>query len=139
VRFFGPDSNACKFTPAGGKLTITTRLVVPAPPSPPPPSTTTATATSLHPPATDLRSLTATALSLHNEASEAGPVERIVVRIEVSDTGSGIPPKDMVECKLFCEFPLLLLWMDDLTRVQRRLTRRSREGSRVRSFALVFY
>jgi signal transduction histidine kinase len=115
VRFFGSDSNACKFTPAGGKLTITTRLVVPAPPPPPPCAVTptTATATSLHPPATDLRSLTATALSLHNEASEAGPVERIVVRIEVSDTGSGIPPKDMVECKLFCELPLLLLWMGD--------------------------
>jgi signal transduction histidine kinase len=44
---------------------------------------------------------------MHNESQPADgkdkPVERIVVRIEVRDTGSGIPPKDMVECKLFCK------------------------------------
>ncbi|KAJ7781948.1 histidine kinase [Mycena maculata] len=103
-------SNACKFTPAGGKLTITTRLVIPVPPSPsPPPSPRPPTVRS------ELRagSLTATALDLHNESNppdapsfskSPGPVERIVVRIEVSDTGSGIPPKDMVESKLFSAF-----------------------------------
>ncbi|KAJ7043764.1 hypothetical protein C8F04DRAFT_1073230 [Mycena alexandri] len=59
---------------------------------------------------TEGQSLTATALSMHNEATSMhneatpGEVERIVVRIEVTDTGSGIPPKDMVECKLFSAF-----------------------------------
>ncbi|KAJ7140325.1 hypothetical protein C8R43DRAFT_595336 [Mycena crocata] len=97
-------SNACKFTPAGGKLTITTRLVIPGP------SSCTSPAT-LHSPtgAGDPQSLTATALNLHNESTPPHvkpqpPVERIVVRIEVSDTGSGIPPKDMMECKLFSAF-----------------------------------
>jgi hypothetical protein len=32
-----------------------------------------------------------------------GRIEGIVVRIEVSDTGCGIKPQDMVENKLFCE------------------------------------
>ncbi len=30
-----------------------------------------------------------------------------MVRIEVSDTGCGIRPKDMVESKLFCTIPLI--------------------------------
>ena len=30
--------------------------------------------------------------------------DRIVVRIELSDTGSGIKPEDMDQAKLFCEF-----------------------------------
>ncbi|KAF8216672.1 hypothetical protein K438DRAFT_1658130 [Mycena galopus ATCC 62051] len=109
-------SNACKFTPAGGKLTIATRLVIPGPP----PSCTgagtggTGTETGTPRLSSGLPSseLTATALSLHNEAmppdakdkSKDGAAERIVVRIEVRDTGSGIPPKDMVECKLFSAF-----------------------------------
>ncbi|KAJ7066462.1 histidine kinase [Mycena amicta] len=97
-------SNACKFTPAGGKLTIRTQLMIPSPPScstPQPP-----------PLANERQSLTATALTLHNEntppdpkiAPPSPPLERIVVRIEISDTGSGIPPKDMKECKLFSAF-----------------------------------
>ncbi|KAJ6619916.1 hypothetical protein B0H10DRAFT_2216468 [Mycena sp. CBHHK59/15] len=101
-------SNACKFTPAGGKLTIRTRLVLPN-------LSSNASTSSLHPPtvASDRPSLTATHLNMHNDnsppdnlASDKPPplIERIVVRIEVSDTGSGIPPKDMVECKLFSAF-----------------------------------
>ncbi|KAJ7180800.1 histidine kinase [Mycena filopes] len=105
-------SNACKFTSAGGKLTIRTRLVIPGPGPPPglPPPVRPAAAAALHP--NEGQSLTATALSMHNEATsmhnDAPPadddVERIVVRIEITDTGSGIPPKDMVECKLFSAF-----------------------------------
>lgn len=30
-----------------------------------------------------------------------GPLKRIVVRIEVSDTGNGIPPREMTQGKLF--------------------------------------
>ncbi|KAJ7446913.1 hypothetical protein B0H11DRAFT_1745410 [Mycena galericulata] len=98
-------SNACKFTPAGGKLTITTRLVIPGPPSPPP---------SPRPPTTasEHRSLTATALNMHNETNprdapsskQPGPLERIVVRIEISDTGTGIQRSDMLDSKLFSAF-----------------------------------
>ncbi|KAJ7902547.1 histidine kinase [Mycena olivaceomarginata] len=99
-------SNACKFTQAGGKLTIATRLVIPAPPPPPCPETPT-TGASPHTPLPPSE-LTASALHMHNESQPADgkdkPVERIVVRIEVRDTGSGIPPKDMVECKLFSAF-----------------------------------
>lgn len=35
--------------------------------------------------------------------SKPTPLEWIVVRIEVTDTGCGIRPKDMVQTKLFCE------------------------------------
>ncbi|KAJ6518948.1 histidine kinase [Mycena sanguinolenta] len=95
-------SNACKFTPAGGKLTIATRLVIPGP------SACNTTSTGTPKLGSSLPSeLTATALSLHNEPDAKDKdcaLERIVVRIEVRDTGSGIPPKDMVECKLFSAF-----------------------------------
>ncbi|CAK5283170.1 unnamed protein product [Mycena citricolor] len=84
-------SNACKFTPSGGTLTIRTRLVIPAFPNLPSSSSPTG-------------SSTASAVTLQNEAAAAAPPERIVVRIEVSDTGSGIPPQDMVACKLFSAF-----------------------------------
>ncbi|KAJ7778370.1 hypothetical protein B0H16DRAFT_1503277 [Mycena metata] len=93
-------SNACKFT-AAGRVTIRTRLVIPAsgpPPGIPPP--VRPVSASLKP--TEGQSLTTTALSMHNEATSMhngatpGEVERIVVRIEVTDTGN------MVECKLFC-------------------------------------
>lgn len=104
-----PFSNACKFTPAGGRLTITTKLVLPdlspleesngvcdesevgdsfetpGPASPPLP-----------------HRLSATHLTQHNKTlSRPPPLEWIVVRIEVTDTGYGIRQKDMVHSKLF--------------------------------------
>ncbi|KAJ7281339.1 hypothetical protein C8J57DRAFT_1173204 [Mycena rebaudengoi] len=128
-------SNACKFTPAGGKLTIVTRLVVPAPEAPPRPASDPGGHAYMQKREPDnvperresvdggsRRSLTETHLSMHNASAHNNndnsdffrtakststvppPVERIVVRIEVTDTGSGIPPKDMVECKLFSAF-----------------------------------
>ncbi len=42
-------------------------------------------------------------LSQHDGTySKPTPLEWIVVRIEVTDTGCGIRPKDMVQTKLFC-------------------------------------
>lgn len=50
-------------------------------------------------------SLSMTHLSEHNlrHSKPRPPLEWIVVRIEVTDTGSGIKPKDMAQSKLFCE------------------------------------
>jgi hypothetical protein len=48
--------------------------------------------------------LSATYLSQHNviHSKPPDPLEWIVVRIEVTDTGCGIKQKDMVQSKLFC-------------------------------------
>jgi len=40
--------------------------------------------------------------SARPDSIKKGPVKRIVVRIEVSDTGHGIPPSEMAQGKLFC-------------------------------------
>jgi osomolarity two-component system sensor histidine kinase SLN1 len=96
------ESNACKFTPSGGKLTISTQLIMP---STPPDDTRTSgegSDTRVSSPTDSVlpRPLSSVHLSQHNLLST--PLERIVVRIEVTDTGYGIRPKDMAECKLFC-------------------------------------
>jgi osomolarity two-component system, sensor histidine kinase SLN1 len=95
-------SNACKFTPQGGRLTISTRLILP----------------SAHPPSESVRkedvlsqacinephSLSMHNLSLHNlSQAPSQPLDSIVVRIEVTDTGCGIKAEDMIHSKLFCE------------------------------------
>jgi osomolarity two-component system, sensor histidine kinase SLN1 len=104
-------SNACKFTPPGGRLCITTRLVVPA--------------CSHHDFSTDGNAregeningnegmsdspeLSVHSLARHNRWY-APQRNWIVVRIEVTDTGYGIPPKEMVQSKLFCALCLLTL------------------------------
>jgi osomolarity two-component system, sensor histidine kinase SLN1 len=71
-------SNACKFTPAGGEVRITTSLLAEAP--------------SGH--STDGS----------EDASRGARAGTITVRIEVTDTGSGIHRKDMIESKLFSSF-----------------------------------
>ncbi|KAH9074915.1 hypothetical protein EDB83DRAFT_2218949 [Lactarius deliciosus] len=102
-------SNACKFTPPGGRLRIATRLIVPA---------------CSHGPSTDqwaeegdgcekgkhakvgtveIPELSASSLDQHNRSHEPRR-SWIVVRIEVTDTGYGIPPKEMVQSKLFCTY-----------------------------------
>jgi hypothetical protein len=49
--------------------------------------------------------LSRTHLSQHNLThSNNPPLENIVVRIEVKDTGIGIRRRDMVQSKLFCEW-----------------------------------
>ncbi|KAJ7580197.1 hypothetical protein C8J56DRAFT_962513 [Mycena floridula] len=88
-------SNACKFTPAGGKLTISTKLILPETPS-----------TNGSPDPTKYqRSLSASNLKEHEAQDSTGFFkDKIVVRIEVSDTGSGIRSQDMENQKLFSAF-----------------------------------
>lgn len=127
--------NAFKFTPAGGTVTIRTKLVIPPPEvvakksasSLPPTSTTSPR--SLPPSRThshrreakkgttmDEKSkagrdgLLADLLKQHNTIGEkARPLEKIVVRIEVSDTGCGIREKEMHEIKLFSKHLVVFL------------------------------
>ena len=51
----------------------------------------------------DAPGLSAQSLNRHNQ-SHAPRRDWVVVRIEVTDTGCGIPPKEMVQSKLFCAF-----------------------------------
>ncbi|KAG5219359.1 Tco5 histidine kinase [Salix suchowensis] len=100
-------SNACKFTPSGGKLTITTRLMLPT--SPPGYATGEASSesTTTRPSMEEQthHSLSTSHLSQHNRHhTDAPPLEWIVVRIEVADTGCGIRRRDMAESKLFCTY-----------------------------------
>ena len=102
--------NACKFTPAGGKILITTKLVIPSPED---------LARSLKkpeissPPSAERdpgTQLSTEYLDLHNLGSEQKKIlDRIVVRIEVTDTGYGIEQKEMHRIKLFSEFLLLVV------------------------------
>ncbi|KAH9930211.1 uncharacterized protein B0H18DRAFT_1116910 [Fomitopsis serialis] len=111
-------SNACKFTPAGGKLTVTTKLVLPGL-SPPDASVSACDINEQllvdedkGNPFSTLENgqplphrLSATHLTQHNNTiTKPPPTEWIVVRIEVTDTGYGIRPKDMVQSKLFSAF-----------------------------------
>lgn len=98
--------NACKFTPAGGKISITTKLVIPSPEDsvrslkrPTVPNSPSAEG--------DLGTqLSIEYLDLHNLGSEQKKtLERVVVRIEVTDTGYGIERKEMHRIKLFSESP----------------------------------
>ncbi|THG98478.1 hypothetical protein EW026_g3717 [Hermanssonia centrifuga] len=92
-------SNACKFTPAGGKLMINTRLILPHHnPSLCAGSDTAAGTETLK----EAKDSTATSTP-SSEYKELGD-EWIVVRIEVTDTGCGIKPQDMVQSKLFSPF-----------------------------------
>jgi hypothetical protein len=112
-------SNACKFTPSGGKLFISTRLLIPSPSKYAPSelsqsthATETSKVTPTPDPAVDhLHTLSANHLSQHNlhHSKLHPPLEWIVVRIEVTDTGCGIKPKDIAQSKLFCKFFAIIL------------------------------
>lgn len=43
-------------------------------------------------------------LTEHNMQHATSPLEYIIVRIEVTDTGCGIKQEDMVQSKLFCKY-----------------------------------
>jgi len=78
-------SNACKFTPAGGQVTISTKLVIPH----------------------GVPEYEDSEVPDEGNSSKS-PLESVVVRIEVRDTGCGIRRKDMIQSKLFCEYFCLL-------------------------------
>jgi len=126
--------NACKFTPAGGKILITTKLVVPSPEDlahtlkkPAVPNSPSAEGD----PGTQL---SIEYLDLHNLGStQKKTLERIVVRIEVTDTGYGIEQKEMHRIRLFSESLLLAILaslVSALNLVQVHSTKRNRGGNK---------
>ncbi|KAK2464012.1 hypothetical protein APHAL10511_003956 [Amanita phalloides] len=95
-------SNACKFTPPGGKVSISTKLILPT-------STMPSEQESLAAPTAmsdeHKHQLSATRLTMHDMQQDSTPsLERIVVRIEVTDTGSGIKASDLTHGRLFSAF-----------------------------------
>ncbi|KAF8579926.1 hypothetical protein K439DRAFT_1522413 [Ramaria rubella] len=96
-------SNACKFTASGGKINVRTRLVVPSLPNPLEPSIDLSSGgitTALLP---ESNRLSAHHLHEHN-SMHTSPLESIVVRIEIQDTGAGIRSCDLVDNKLFSPY-----------------------------------
>jgi len=124
--------NAFKFTPAGGTVSIKTKLVThssddpaksqsassqlltsPASQKPPPINRSHSSkqkikkgGTAEDNGKTGKAGLSADLLNQHNtiDNERAKSLERVVVRIEISDTGCGIHEKEMREIKLFSEF-----------------------------------
>jgi osomolarity two-component system sensor histidine kinase SLN1 len=110
-------SNACKFTPTGGRLRIRTKLIHPvlrasplSPPAEASPDPLEDTFTSEgHGTTEDVEAnphgLSTDRLDAHNrQTAPPGATDCVVVRIEVTDTGSGIRPRDMADSKLFSAF-----------------------------------
>jgi osomolarity two-component system sensor histidine kinase SLN1 len=101
-------SNACKFTPSGGKLTIKTRLILPA--LPPYSDPLKVVEDDYMNGSLDFgdkpRPLSKDFLTQHDieHGKPGAPMDWIVVRIEVSDTGYGIKRSDMARSKLFSAF-----------------------------------
>lgn len=129
-------SNACKFTPAGGTLSVRTKLVAPQPPTSQPPTQTQPHGhDQLQPQQTSGEGMTEKEVCTRHKGAECDPekgecaglsaklldqhnashrraaagagagttMEKIVVRIEVTDTGYGIKARDIKKGKLFCE------------------------------------
>ncbi|KAI5122480.1 hypothetical protein M0805_001390 [Coniferiporia weirii] len=113
-------SNACKFTPAGGTLAVRTRLIAPNASTPGSSvrrgsrsgQTNTDAAcvnsrghSDCDPEKGECAGLSVKSLDQHNASHRKGAVlDRIIVRIEVSDTGYGIKAKDITKGKLFSAF-----------------------------------
>ncbi|KAF7356425.1 Histidine kinase [Mycena venus] len=112
-------SNATKFTPAGGRITISTKLIHPTPEEiaysegPSTPAAEIADPQTNGPGSSPVskrghgHALSVSHLSQHNLANGIDPspeLKTIVVRIEVTDTGYGITRRDMDDCNLFSAF-----------------------------------
>jgi len=94
------------------------------------------------------RPLSADNLSQHNmQDGSKAPLEWIVVRIEVSDTGYGIKAQDMSQSKLFCKSSkcLLRVRVVELTVffylffVKLRLTKRNKVVNKVGLFLFILH
>jgi len=122
--------NACKFTPAGGKILITTKLVIPSPEDLKKPTVPNSPSAEGDPGT----QLSTEYLDLHNRGSnQKKTLERVVVRIEVTDTGYGIERKEMHRIKLFSESPLLVIpasLVSTLNPVQVHSTKRNRDDNK---------
>ncbi|GAA6025225.1 hypothetical protein JCM11491_004645 [Sporobolomyces phaffii] len=104
-------SNACKFTPSGGKLTITTKLIYPVEQEPTP--ATLPTGVELAGADFDVSDSTCETYSprlsagrLQQHESQISPQTRemVVVRFEIKDTGIGIRPAEIAEHRLFSPY-----------------------------------
>ncbi|GAA5940056.1 uncharacterized protein JCM15063_001687 [Sporobolomyces koalae] len=104
-------SNACKFTPAGGKLTITTQLIYPVEPA----VATADLSNGVELAGTDFETsdassetyaprLSAGRLQQHESQISPPSREMVVVRFEIKDTGIGIRPSEIAEHKLFSPY-----------------------------------
>ncbi|GAA6063145.1 hypothetical protein JCM10212_001193 [Sporobolomyces blumeae] len=103
-------SNACKFTPAGGKLTIKTKLIYPSEENP----AVLPTAVDLAGPYESAPSdstgetyaprLSAGHLLRHESQVSPPTKEMLVVRFEITDTGIGIRPSEIAEHRLFSPY-----------------------------------
>ncbi|KAF9048345.1 hypothetical protein BDZ89DRAFT_1126917 [Hymenopellis radicata] len=102
--------NACKFTPKGGKLKISTRLVLPDVGCDSSEDDTKVCSSGAKTPddaekSLHIGSLSARELEEHDRIiSQQEDSEKIVVRIEVTDTGLGIAPQDMTDANIFSAF-----------------------------------
>lgn len=124
-------SNACKFTPTGGKLCISTKLIMPSRDADSsdyiPQKPLVSDSTGEHEPTP----LSATHLSQHNNDGKPPTLlEWIVVRVEVTDTGYGIKPRDMAQSKLFCKLSLLSMRVNLIVRFSRFQSNRTRKTAR---------
>ncbi len=102
------SSNACKFTPVGGTVSISTKLILPTSPAPYEQGDASRTSTVVSDDI--LHQLSATRLTLHDmQQDSVSSLDRIVVRIEVTDTGHGIKASDLAHGRLFseCWVPLI--------------------------------
>jgi hypothetical protein len=105
-RFSAVNSNACKFTPSGGKLTIKTRLIIPSPTWMDNTADEKSSEKRIYVGGDIQRPLSAGYLSQHDSQQEnpSNSLDWIAVRIEVTDTGYGIKAQDMSQNKLFSAF-----------------------------------
>jgi hypothetical protein len=112
------SSNACKFTPKGGTVSISTKLILPTSSisyeqGNSPDASATLPDSNQHP-------LSATRLALHDMQQGSVPsLERIIVRVEVTDTGCGIKACDLAHGRLFSEHWVLMTAASILTDLPR--------------------